>query len=378
MKFIHLADLHLGKRVNGFSMLEDQRSVLGEILTILDRERPDALLIAGDVYDRPIPPEDAVGLFDGFLVDVARRGAEVFLISGNHDSAERVAFGGRLMDARGIHPAPVFDRCVAPILREDAWGPVAIYLFPFIKPAQVRRFWPEEEIVSYTDAVRAAIAHSGVDPAVRNIAVAHQFVTGATVCDSEEHLVGGLEQVDADVFAPFAYVALGHLHGPQCVGRPTLRYAGSPLKYSFSELAQTKGVTVVTLGAPGEVEVRLEPLHPRRDLRERRGSFAALTGPDAPSGGEREHYYRLVLTDEEDIPEALARLRAVYPNLMELAYDNTRTRAGTSALGAVAAENKSPLELFDELYALQNGQPMSEEQRRFARGLIEEIWEETV
>ncbi len=377
MKLLHLADLHLGKRVNGFSMLGDQRYILDRILAVADAERPDAVLIAGDVYDRAVPPEEAVRLFDDFLVALAARGAEVFIISGNHDSAERVAFGGRLMDASGIHLAPVFAGAAAPIRRQDEYGPVDLYLLPFIRPAQVRAVWPEEDIATYTDAMRAAIAHLDLDGSARSVAVAHQFVAGAALSDSEELAVGGLDEVDAAVFAPFTYVALGHLHSPQAVGRETLRYAGAPLKYSFSAREKDKSVTVVALGAPGTPPaVREVPLHPLRALREIRGSFDEVTSRAfvAAQPQPREDYYRIVLTDEQDIPNGLARLRDIYPNCMEMQYDNERTRAYAAVAGPGEVERKSPLALFEELYALQNNQPMTPAQRRLTEKLIEEIW----
>ncbi len=377
MKLLHLADLHLGKRVNGFPMLEDQRYILERILAIVDAEAPQAVLIAGDVYDRTVPPEEAVDLFDGFLVGLAGRGLQVYIISGNHDSAGRVAFGGRLMDASGIHLAPVYNGTIAPLTLSDEYGPVAFWLIPFLKPAQVRRFWPDDGIETYTDAVRAVIAHLDLDSACRNVALVHQFVAGAAVCDSEEHTVGGLDEVAAAVFAPFAYTALGHLHSPQSVGSDAVRYAGSPLKYSFSEADQKKGVTVVELGADG-VAVRLVPLQPRHDLRRIRGLFDAVTDPGYLAGQDTDDYCEITLLDEEDVPSAQARLRACYPNLMALRYDNTRTRSEAQVTGSADVEHKTPLQLLDELYDLQNGQPMSEDQRALATRLITEIWEETL
>lgn len=380
MKLLHLADLHLGKRVNGFPMLEDQRYILDRILDIVDAEAPQAVLIAGDVYDRAIPSEEAVDLFDSFLVGLARRGVQVFIISGNHDSAGRVAFGGRLMDASGIHFAPVYDGTIAPLTLSDEYGPVSFYLIPFLKPAQVRRFWPdvdpEDGAATYTDAVRTVIAHLAPAPSGRCVALAHQFVAGAAVCDSEEHSVGGLDEVAAEVFAPFTYTALGHLHSPQAVGGDAVRYAGSPLKYSFSEANQKKSVTVVELGADAAA-VRLVPLKPQRDLRRIRGLFDEITDPAFLAGQNTDDYCEITLLDEEDVPSAQARLRAVWPHLMALRYNNTRTRSEAQVTGSAQVENKTPLELLDELYDLQNGQPMSEAQRALAARLIEEVWEET-
>ena len=376
MKLSHLSDLHLGKRVNEFSMLEDQQYILTEILQIIDREKPDGVMIAGDVYDKSVPSAEAVALLDDFLVRLAKRDLQVFLISGNHDSPERMAFGGRLMAQSGVHLAPVYDGKVSPSTLTDEYGPVNLYLLPFIKPAHVRRCFPEREILTYTDALAAAIEAMGVDTAQRNVLVTHQFVTGAARCDSEEISVGGTDNVDVSVFEPFDYVALGHIHGPQQVGRETVRYCGTPLKYSFSEAKHQKSVTVVELGEKGAVSVRTVPLTPMRDLAELRGTYEELTFRGFYQGTSYPRdYVHITLTDEEDIPDAVSKLRIIYPNLMKLDYDNKRTRAGIVLEGA-EDQQRSPLELLEEFYEKQNGQPMGEEQRTFAKSLMERIWEE--
>lgn len=376
MKLIHLSDLHLGKRVNEFSMLEDQQYILTEILQIIDREKPDGVMIAGDVYDKSVPSAEAVALLDDFLVRLAKRDLQVFLISGNHDSPERMAFGGRLMAQSGVHLAPVYDGKVSPITLTDEYGPVNLYLLPFLKPAHVRRCFPEREILTYTDALAAAIEAMGVDPAQRNVLVTHQFVTGAARCDSEEISVGGTDNVDVSVFEPFDYVALGHIHGPQQVGRKTVRYCGTPLKYSFSEVKHQKSVTVVELREKGAVSVRTVPLTPMRDLAELRGTYEELTFRGFYQGTSYPRdYVHITLTDEEDIPDAVSKLRIIYLNLMKLDYDNKRTRAGIVLEGA-EDQQRSPLELLEEFYEKQNGQPMGEEQRAFAKNLMERIWEE--
>lgn len=378
MKFIHLSDLHLGKRVNEFSMLEDQRYILAEILEIIDREAPDGVLIAGDIYDKSVPSAEAVALLDDFLVRLSARNLQVFLISGNHDSAERMAFGGRLMAGSGIHMAPVYNGTTPPLTLTDIHGPVDLYLLPFLKPAHVRRCFPDQEITSYTDAVKAAIDAMPLDTTRRNVLVTHQFVTGAARCDSEELSVGGSDNVDAAVFAPFDYVALGHIHGPQQVGRETIRYCGTPLKYSFSEARHQKSLTVVELEEKGHVTVRTVPLHPLRDLVELRGTYEELTLRDFyESAGYRQNYVHITLTDEDDIPDAVGKLRILYPYLMKLDYDNSRTRAGLLPTdGFENAPSRSPMELLETFYEAQNGQAMSDAQRSYARDLIEHIWEE--
>lgn len=377
MKLIHLSDLHLGKRVNDFSMLEDQQYILAEILQIIDREKPDGVLIAGDVYDKSVPSAEAVALLDDFLVRLSKRELRIFVISGNHDSPERMAFGGRIMERSGVHLAPVYDGKVEPVVLTDQYGPVKLYLLPFVKPSHVRRCFPEREIATYTDAVAAAVEVMGVDTTARNVLVTHQFVTGAARCDSEELSVGGTDNVDAAVFAPFDYVALGHIHGPQQVGRETVRYCGTPLKYSFSEAGHKKSVTVVELGAKGSVTIRTIPLKPLRDMVELRGTYEELTLRAFYEGTSYPRdYIHITLTDEDDIPDAVGKLRIIYPNLMKLDYDNKRTRAGIHLEGAEDVQQKSPLELLEEFYSNQNGQPMSEEQRAFARDMMERIWEE--
>ena len=376
MKFLHLADLHLGKRVNGFSMLEDQAHILRQILAILDDEQPDGVLIAGDVYDKSVPSVEAVGLLDGFLTELRARGVPVLLISGNHDSPERLAFGGRVMDSCGIHISPVYDGALAPVTLHDEFGPVHVWLLPFVKPAHVRRWFPDADIESYTDSVAEAIAHMDIDTAARNVLVTHQFVTGGARSGSEELSVGGTDNVDSGVFAPFDYVALGHLHGAQHIGRETIRYAGSPLKYSFSEARQHKSVTVVTLGEKGDVQVRTVALTPLRELREIRGSYDELTARSFYEHTTyRSDYLHLILTDEQDVFDAMSRLRTIYPYLMTLDYDNARTRAAGGMSVPAETERRTPPELFEALYTRQNHQPMSEVQRAYIAQLMEQIME---
>ena len=376
MKMIHLSDLHIGKRVHEVSMTEDQEYILTKILHIIDDEKPDAVLIAGDVYDKSVPSAEAVTLFDDFLCRLAQRNMPTLIISGNHDSPERLAFCGRLLEKSGIHISPVYDGKLSPITLEDEYGPVDFWLLPFIKPGHVKRFFPNEEIGSYTDAVRVAIENMGLDKQKRNVLLTHQFVTGAATCDSEELSVGGSDNVDASVFDDFDYVALGHIHGPQNIGSGRIRYCGTPLKYSFSEASHYKSVTLVNLEEKGRLELRLLPLIPKRDMRQLRGSFAQLTDPDFYSDGGTGDYLHIVLTDEEDIPEAVGKLRIIYPELLKLSYDNTRTREDKTVGDAGDVRRRSPLELFGELYEIQNNQPMSDVQREFTLELIRSIWED--
>ena len=376
MKLIHLSDLHIGKRVNEVSMIEEQAHILNQILETIDAEQPGAVLIAGDVYDKSGPSAEAVTLFDDFLCHLAEKQQQVFIISGNHDSAERLAFGGRLMEDKGIHLSPVYDGNIAPITLTDEYGPIHFWLLPFLKPAHVKRFYPDEGIESYTDACRMAVEKMNIDTAVRNVILVHQFVTGSATCDSEEISVGGTDNVDAAVFADFDYVALGHIHGPQNMGSERIRYCGTPLKYSFSEAKHQKSITVVELDQKNNFNLRTIPLTPLHDLREIRGSYDEVTAKSFYKNTAVEDYLHITLTDEEDVPEAMARLRVIYPNLMKLTYDNTRTRGNAVIDSAVDVQKKTPLQLFGELYEQQNNQPMSEIQNDFMRELIESIWED--
>ena len=376
MKLIHLSDIHLGKRVNEFSMLEDQAHILKKILAVVDEEKPNGVLIAGDVYDKSVPSTEAVQLFDDFLVGLAERKLPVFIISGNHDSPERLSFANRLIDAVGIHLAPVYNGVVEPITLSDEYGPVNVYMLPFIKPAHVRGFFPDTEITGYSDAVAAAIGRMNIDKTQRNVLITHQFVTGAQRSDSEELSVGGTDNIGVEVFCDFDYVALGHIHGPQNMDSGRIRYCGSPLKYSFSEAAQQKSVTVAELKEKGTLEIHTVPLIPRRDMVELKGSYQQLTlRKFYENTTYQEDYTHITLTDEEDIPDAVAKLRAVYHNLMKLDYDNTRTRHSAAISGAENVETRSPIDLFAEFYELQNGLPMSAEQTELVASLIEKIWE---
>ena len=377
MKFIHLSDLHLGKRVNEFSMIGDQTYILGEILRIVDREAPDAVLIAGDVYDKPVPSAEAVSLFDDFLTSLSKKELQVFVISGNHDSSERLAFGSRLIGKSGIHLSPVWNGKVGPHVLRDEFGEVNVYMLPFIKPVQVRHYFPDEEIKTYTDALQVAIREMHMQPEGRNVLMTHQFVTGAERSESEEISVGGADNVDASVFDGWDYVALGHLHGPQNAGSERIRYCGTPLKYSFSEIRHEKSVTVVELKEKGSLTVRCVPLVPLRDMAEIRGTYEELMRKSFYENTTYENdYMHIILTDEEDVVEGAAKLRTVYRNFMKLDYDNKRTRHTEAITGTADAETKTPLELFSELYEKQNGAPMSEEQEAFVTGLIEKVWEE--
>ncbi len=373
MKLIHLSDLHLGKRIYGFSMIEDQRYILEQILNIVEEEKPDGVVLAGDLYDKSIPPAEAVQLFDWFLTSLAKKGQAIFAISGNHDSAERIAFGAGLMAGNRVHVSPVYDGTIKKVELMDEYGPVHIWLLPFLRPVTVRQALKEEKIEGYQGAVETVIERMEIDKKIRNVIVAHQFVTGAALCESEEINVGGLDQIGAEVFRDFDYAALGHIHSPQKAGCDNVRYCGTPLKYSFSEAEQTKSMTIVELFEKGEIELRTVPLVPLRDMRKLRGTYMELMDPSFYQKGNKDDYVHITLTDEEDIPDGLQKLRVVYPNLMQLTYDNLRTQTNQQICVDEEIEQKSELELFEDFYRLQNNQELSKEQKNFVTELMEKL-----
>lgn len=379
MKLMHLSDLHLGKRLNEFSLLEDQCFILQQLVELVRSEQPDCVLLAGDIYDKPVPPAEAVTLFDDFLNKLAQL-TTVCVTSGNHDSAERLAFGAQLMREGGVHFCGLYTGEPQCVTLQDAYGSVHIYLLPFLKPAHVRHCLPPteaEQVTTYHEALRCAVERLHINAAERNVLVAHQFVTGAQTAGSEAVNVGGVDNIGAEVFATFDYTALGHIHRAQNVGSERVRYSGTPLKYSFAEWQQEKSVTLVELGEKGSVSVTALPLAPLRDLRKLRGSYEELMSREfydelpKDSDGLLRDFYHLTLTDEEDVPDAVQKLRSVYKNLLQLEYDNKRTRTDNAIEGAERVVEKSPLELMEEFYQLQNNQALSEKQRAYLQGLLE-------
>ena len=377
MKILHTSDLHIGKRVKEFSMLDEQRFILNQILTTAETEQPDAIILAGDIYDKSVPSAEAVSLFDDFLVSLARLGKSIFIISGNHDSPERISFASRIMQASKIYLSPVYDGTIRPVILPDGESEVAFYLLPFIKPSVVLHYADEgTDIKTYNDAMRYVVSKMDIDKSRRNILIAHQYVTGAERSESEDMVIGGLDNVDASVFAPFDYVALGHLHRPQYCGRETIRYSGSPLKYSFSEVFDKKSVTIIEINAgqaPVVTEHALTPLHEWYALR---GTYDELTARDYYDGkGYQDAYVSITLTDEDDIPDGMRKLRTIYHRLMELSYDNKRTRAGMTNIGKPMNVNElNPIELFGELFEKQNAQPLTDRQRQYVNSLIDQVF----
>ena len=376
MKFIHLSDLHIGKRVNEYSMTEDQEYILRKILNIIDDETPDAVIIAGDVYDKSVPSAEAVQIFDDFLFSLSKRNLKVFIISGNHDSAERIAFGGRIMNNSGIFVSPVFDGRITPCVLNDEFGKISVWMLPFVKPVNVRPFYPDEEIITYTDAVKTVIDSMDINTDERNVLITHQFVTGSERTESEEISVGGTDNVDVSAFEPFDYTALGHIHRAQNCTVEKVRYCGTPLKYSFSEAKDIKSVTVAEIRSKGELSVRAVPLVPMRDMAVIKGRYEELMLKDFyENTSYREDYVHIILTDEDEINDAVGKLRTVYHNIMKLSYDNSRT-AGNAVISELEnIEKKSPLEHFAAFFEMQNNHPMSEEQCKIMTELFDEMRE---
>lgn len=376
MKLLHTADLHIGRNVNGFSLIDDQAYVLTQIIRIAVEHNADALLISGDMYDKTTPSAEAVALLDDFLTQASEAGLKVFAIPGNHDSAERVAYASGILERHGVYLPETYKGEVKYHVLHDEYGEIALWLLPFLKPVNVRPYFPNEDIKqNYTHAIRAALSKQSPDTSIRNVLLSHQFVVSGTnqplTCDSELN-VGGLDSVDASVFDAFDYVALGHIHRAQRAGREEVRYAGSPLKYSFSEIGHVKSVTLIDLKHKGDIDIELIPLEPIRDLRCIRGPLAELCSKDVVESQNAGDYLRIILTDETPQLNALSALRAHYPNLMAIEYDNALTRnAGISRAESQAQGSKTPLELFEQFFERQNGISLSENQTDLARRAID-------
>lgn len=371
MRFIHLADLHLGKQMNDLSLLSDQEAVLQQITEIAQAEHIDAVLIAGDVYQRSTPQAEAMALFDRFVSGLVKLGMKVFVISGNHDSALRLSYFSSLVKTAGVYVSETFDGHLQHVELQDGDGDVIIWLLPFLRPSQVKRFLPEEKIVSYQDAVAAVLRNTKLDSKKRHVLLAHQFITGSETCESEEHMVGGLDQIDASLFADFDYVALGHIHKSQKVGRETLRYAGSPLKYSFSEVNHKKSVTVVNMQEKGQTDIKKVPLYPLRDVRTIEGTMDELIRMPYS-----EDYVWITVKDELVPPDARVTLSVNFPNMLKFSISNSRTKQDINVLATEKMENKTAQELFCDFYRLQNNDQLpSEAHRKVLEKVIRELEE---
>ena len=377
MRFLHLADLHIGKRVNGFSMIEDQKFVFEQVYNVIENEKIDGIIMAGDIYDKPVPSAEAVKLFDEMLTRLVSINLPIFVISGNHDSAERIGFGSDILSAAKVYMSRVYNGNLQKIELEDDYGKINVYLLPFIKPATVKNIYKEAEIKDYDDALEYVLSQEKIDETKRNVIVSHQFVTGAMRSESEEVSVGGLDNVSVENYEAFDYVALGHIHRAQQMGRESARYAGTLLKYSFSEEKHNKSMTIVDLKEKGHIEIKEIPVKPLHDLKTIKGKFSKITSEEFYKELKKEDYYRAVLTDEDDILNAIGKLKSIYPNLMSMEYDNTRTRSYSVVDNVETGEAKSPLDYFEEFFEKQNGRKMSEKQRNYLLEILGEAREES-
>lgn len=375
MKFFHIGDLHLGKKIYDFSMIDDQKFILSQILQKAEEEKIDGILISGDVYDKGVPPVEAVRLLDEFLTELSSRKIKIFMIAGNHDSAYRLDFGSKLFLENQIHICGSFHGELKPIYIKDEFGEIAVYLLPFIKPAMVSPYF-EEEIPTYQKAVELVIQKVKLKKEGRNILLAHQFVTWhgeAEQSDSETYSLGGVDEVDASVFFDFDYVALGHLHSPQKIGKDEVRYAGSPLAYSFSEIRRKKTITKIELREKGQIQIDFIPLMPKRPLREIKGPLQGLLDAARVEGGSQD-YIRGILTDTMMLNDPMGQLRSIYPNIMTIEMES-QGRYEEKQL-QYSAEDMTPQELFELFFERQNHKELDELQKQMAKKAWEELGDE--
>lgn len=374
MKILHTGDWHIGKIVNQVYMTADQEYVLQNLIALLESERPDVLMIAGDIYDRAVPPVEAVELLDKTLSKILLElEIPVLLISGNHDSPDRLGFGSQILQARGLHIAGRFTKEVRKVTLHDEYGPVHFYLLPYASPALVKEILQREDIHDHDSAMQAIIENIQANswcPGERNILVTHGFVRGLEdleQSESEKPLsytlsVGGADYVDVRRFKDFHYTALGHLHGPQTVGSKTVCYSGSLLKYSFSEANQKKAVTLVKLGADGNVEVEHKTLPVLRDFRRIKGELEALLDPAVYENTNVEDYLHVTLTDQGELLEPMAKLRSFYPNVLTLEFERMNITEGEGKTSAGEGyKQKSKLELFRDFYLNITGREFTTE-----------------
>ena len=375
MKFIHISDLHLGKRVYEFSMIEEQKNALDQVIKAVDERDVDGIFIAGDIYDKQIPSIEAVELFDSFLTQLSKRDIDIFVISGNHDSAERVCFGAELFKSKRIYISKAYEGRIEYVDMQDEYGKLRVHLIPFMKPANVRRFYPDEEITDYNSAIRVVVENMEMAEDERNVVLVHQFITGAARSESEESSLGGMDNIEYDLFDDFDYVALGHIHKPQAMGRQQVRYSGTLVKYALDEVNQVKSITYVELKSKGEVIIETIPVEPIHEMRRVVGTYMELTDRNNYIDTRVDDYLHVVLTDEGDVPDALRKLRVIYPNILRLEYDNTRTRCRNSVIEGEAVRRRQPIEYIEELFFEQNNADMSEEQKRIIRQIMEDGYE---
>lgn len=372
MRFLHISDLHLGKRVYEYSMLEEQKNALWQVLSAVDEKNVEGLFIAGDIYDKSIPTIEAIELFDSFLVELSNRNIDVYIISGNHDSPERVGFGADFFKSNRIYISKSYDGDIQYVDKEDLYGKIRIHLIPFLKPANVRRFHQEMEIADYNSAIRTVVEDIKLCEDGRNVVLVHQFITGAVRSQSEESFLGGMDNIEYDLFDEFDYVALGHIHKSQAMGRQQVRYSGALVKYALDEINQVKSMTLVEIKGKGEVEIETIPIKPIHDMRRVEGTYMELTDRNNYVNTKVDDYLHVVLKDEEDVPDALRKLRVIYPNILKLEYDNTRTRLKNSVIEGKGVRRKEPMEYIEELFRKQNNEDMTSEQATVLKNIMED------
>lgn len=371
MKFIHISDLHLGKKVYEYSMISEQKNALNQVVTAVRDHGADGVLISGDIYDKPVPTVEAVELFDEFLSELKKCHVKVFIISGNHDSVERISFGADIFSSDNIYISKPYDGKIKSIEMEDEYGKVYIHLMPFIKPAYVKKYFPEADVEDYNSAIGTVVNNMGIDEKERNIILVHQFITGAVRSESEEVFLGGLDNVDFDIFDKYDYVALGHIHKSQAMGRQAVRYSGTLVKYALDEVNQIKSMTFVELKMKGDIAIEIIPVIPIHEMRRIQGTYMELTDRHNYDGTKTDDYIHIVLKDEEDVPDALRKLRVIYPNILKLEYDNKRTRERQSVVQRESVKKRQPSEYIEELYRVQNNDDMTESQAKIMNEILE-------
>lgn len=375
MRIAHISDLHIGKSLHNFPLLEDQEYILDQIVKSCIEKKIEVLLVAGDIYDKNVAPESGIKILRKFLKQLVEAKIKVLLISGNHDSAERLTFGGEFMTEKGIYFSKVYDGVIEPITFQDNYGPVNFYLLPFVKPSTVQHYFADEKISSYEDGIRCAISHMQINTSERNVIIAHQNILNAERCESEENIIGGLDAISAEVFKDFDYTALGHIHKPQVISNNVL-FCGTPLKYSTSELNHEKSMPVITLNEKGKNDFEFVPLIPKRDLRQIRGTLDEIMKASKQDPNNPEDFIDVILTDENEVLDAISTLRTVYPNVLKLTYDNKATRASENIEKIEAVGEKNPLEIFEAFFESRRGTKMDSEKQEYIQSLIEKIWGE--
>lgn len=384
MKIMHLADMHLGKILQEQSLIEDQEYMLNKIIELIKEKNIEAIVISGDIYDRSVPPTEAVNLLDTFLNTIIKElKKKVFIIAGNHDSKERLGFGNKIFENDGLYIESKYEGTIKKVQLEDEYGKLNIYMLPFIKPIEVRKYILEEQenTLSYDETIHKIIEKENIDESQRNIILTHQFVTaiGTDVerTESEVVSVGGLDNVDVSNFKQFDYVAIGHVHRPQRVGRDTARYAGTMLKYSFSEVNHKKTIPIIDFKEKGNIDIKLEELKPLRDMREIKGPIEELTKKENYEGENTEDYIRAIITNNEPVYDAIGKIRKIYPNVLKLEIQNAKTAMNMEQQenNLQNVRNKSEIELFNDFYKFQNNIELNDEQVEFMEKLIKQIKE---